>query len=86
VVLWLTRYAAVRFPPGRIQDAYARLHAAIFGALRRPTLALGSVLVGVLAVDPVVAGSIVLLDRVVSYWALLAVPWSRFRPWLEHSR
>jgi uncharacterized membrane protein YbhN (UPF0104 family) len=31
------------------------------------------VLVGVLGVDPVVAGSIILLDRVVAYWSLLAV-------------
>jgi uncharacterized membrane protein YbhN (UPF0104 family) len=36
-------------------------------------LGVGSVLVGVLGVDPVVAGSIILLDRVVAYWSLLAV-------------
>jgi uncharacterized protein (TIRG00374 family) len=36
-------------------------------------LGVGSVLVGVLGVDPVVAGSIILLDRVVAYWTLLAV-------------
>ena len=129
-VLWLTRNSVVRFLPGRIQDAYARLHGAIFGALRRPALVLGigvllwlndgmrvwfvarsldaglspavailvavmgalltiipftpavlgvvelgvgSVLVGVLGVDPVVAGSIILLDRVVAYWSLLVV-------------
>lgn len=36
-------------------------------------LGVGSVLVGVLGVDPVVAGSILLLDRVVAYWSLLAV-------------
>jgi glycosyltransferase 2 family protein len=36
-------------------------------------LGVGSVLVGVLGVDPVVAGSIVLLDRVVAYWSLLVV-------------
>ena len=129
-VLWLTRNSVVRFLPGRIQEAYAKLQGAIFGALRRPGLVLGigvllwlndgmrvwfvarsfdagispavailvavmgalltiipftpaglgvvelgvgSVLVGVLGVDPVVAGSIILLDRVVAYWSLLAV-------------
>jgi uncharacterized protein (TIRG00374 family) len=129
-VLWLTRNSVVRFLPGRIQEAYARLQGAIFGALRRPGLVLGigvllwlndgmrvwfvarsldagispavailvavmgalltiipftpaglgvvelgvgSVLVGVLGVDPVVAGSIILLDRVVAYWSLLAI-------------
>jgi uncharacterized protein (TIRG00374 family) len=129
-VLWLTRDAVVRFLPGRIQEAYARLQGAIFGALRRPALVfgvglllwlndglrvwfvarsldagispavailvavmgalltvipftpaglgvvelgVGSVLVGVLGVDPVVAGSIILLDRVVAYWSLLVV-------------
>lgn len=36
-------------------------------------LGVGSVLVGVLGVDPVVAGSIILLDRVVAYWSLLLV-------------
>jgi glycosyltransferase 2 family protein len=129
-VLWLTRNSVVRFLPERIQEAYARLQGAIFGALRRPGLVLGigvllwlndgmrvwfvarsldagispavailvavmgalltvipftpaglgvvelgvgSVLVGVLGVDPVVAGSIILLDRVVAYWSLLAV-------------
>ena len=36
-------------------------------------LGVGSVLVGVLGVDPVVAGSIIVLDRVVGYWSLLAV-------------
>lgn len=36
-------------------------------------LGVGSVLVGVLGVDPVVAGSIILLDRVVAYWSLLGV-------------
>jgi glycosyltransferase 2 family protein len=36
-------------------------------------LGVGSVLVGVLGVDPVVAGSIILLDRVVVYWSLLVV-------------
>ena len=36
-------------------------------------LGVGSVLVGVLRVDPVVAGSVILLDRVVAYWSLLAV-------------
>jgi glycosyltransferase 2 family protein len=36
-------------------------------------LGVGSVLVGVLGVDPVMAGSIILLDRVVAYWSLLAV-------------
>jgi glycosyltransferase 2 family protein len=129
-VLWLTRDAVVRFLPGRIREAYARLQGAIFGALRRPALVfgvglllwlndglrvwfvarsldagippavailvavmgalltvipftpaglgvvelgVGSVLVGVLGVDPVVAGSIILLDRVVAYWSLLVV-------------
>ncbi|MDQ3226301.1 MAG: flippase-like domain-containing protein [Chloroflexota bacterium] len=36
-------------------------------------LGVGSVLVGVLGVDPVVAGSIIVLDRVVAYWSLLVV-------------
>ncbi len=36
-------------------------------------LGVGSVLVGVLGVDPVVAGSIIVLDRVVAYWSLLLV-------------
>jgi glycosyltransferase 2 family protein len=129
-VLWLTRDSVVRFLPGRLQEAYSRLQAAIFGALRRPALVLGigvllwlndglrvwfvarsldasipptvailiavmgalltvipftpaglgvvelgvgSVLVGVLGVDPVVAGSVILLDRVVAYWSLLVV-------------
>ncbi|MGH2615627.1 MAG: lysylphosphatidylglycerol synthase transmembrane domain-containing protein [Thermomicrobiales bacterium] len=36
-------------------------------------LGIGSVLVAVLGVDPVVAGSIILLDRVVAYWSLLVV-------------
>ena len=36
-------------------------------------IGVGSVLVGVLGVDPVVAGSIILLDRVVAYWSLLLV-------------
>ena len=36
-------------------------------------LGVGSVLVGVLGVDPVMAGSIILLDRVVAYWSLLVV-------------
>jgi uncharacterized protein (TIRG00374 family) len=36
-------------------------------------LGVGSVLVGVLGVDPVMAGSIIVLDRVVAYWSLLAV-------------
>jgi glycosyltransferase 2 family protein len=129
-VLWLTRNSLVRFLPGRLREAYSRLHGAIFGALRRPALVLGigillwlndgmrvwfvarsldagispsvailvavmgalltvipftpaglgvvelgvgSVLVGVLGIDPVVAGSIILLDRVVAYWSLLAV-------------
>jgi uncharacterized membrane protein YbhN (UPF0104 family) len=36
-------------------------------------LGVGSVLVGVLGVDPVVAGSVILLDRVVAYWSLLLV-------------
>ena len=36
-------------------------------------LGIGSVLVGVLGVDPVVAGSVILLDRVVAYWSLLVV-------------
>ncbi|HEX5992500.1 MAG TPA: lysylphosphatidylglycerol synthase transmembrane domain-containing protein [Thermomicrobiales bacterium] len=129
-VLWLTRNSVIRFLPGRIQEAFARLQGAIFGALRRPglvfgigvllwlndgmrvwfvarsleagispavailvavmgalltvipftpaglgvvELGVGSVLVGVLGIDPVVAGSIILLDRVVAYWSLLAV-------------
>jgi glycosyltransferase 2 family protein len=129
-VLWFTRNSIIRFLPGRIQEAYARLQGAIFGSLRRPALVLGiggllwlndgmrvwfvarsldagispsvailvavmgalltvipftpaglgvvelgvgSVLVGVLGVDPVIAGSIILLDRVVAYWSLLVV-------------
>lgn len=36
-------------------------------------LGVGSVLVGVLGLEPVVAGSIILLDRVVAYWSLLLV-------------
>lgn len=36
-------------------------------------IGVGSVLVGVLGIDPVVAGSIILLDRVVAYWSLLVV-------------
>jgi glycosyltransferase 2 family protein len=129
-LLWLTCNRLVRILPGRVQEAYVRLHGAIFGALRRPALVLsigmllwlndgmrvwfvarsldasispsvailvavmgalltvipftpaglgvvelgvGSVLVGVLGVDPVVAGSIILLDRVVAYWSLLIV-------------
>jgi uncharacterized protein (TIRG00374 family) len=36
-------------------------------------LGIGSVLVGVLGVDPVMAGSIIVLDRVVGYWSLLLV-------------
>ena len=36
-------------------------------------LGVGSVLVGVLGLDPVLAGSIILLDRVVAYWSLLLV-------------
>src|SRR5215211_6690647 len=129
-LLWLTRNSVVRLLPGRLQEAYARLNEAIFGALRRPALVLGigvllwlndgmrvwfvarsldagispvvailvatmsalltvipftpsglgvgelgvgSVLVGVLGVYPVMAGSIILLDRVVAYWSLLAV-------------
>ena len=129
-LLWLTRNAVVRLLPGRMQEAYARLNGAIFGALRRPALVfgigvllwlndgmrvwfvarsldagispavailvavmgalltvipftpaglgvvelgVGSVLIGVLGVDPVVAGSIIVLDRVVAYWSLLVV-------------
>src|SRR5215213_8822808 len=129
-LLWLTRDAVVRLLPGRLQDAYARLNEAIFGALQRPALVfgigmllwlndgmrvwfvarsldagippsvailvavmgalltvipftpaglgvvelgVGSVLIGVLGVDPVVAGSIIVLDRVVAYWSLLVV-------------
>jgi uncharacterized membrane protein YbhN (UPF0104 family) len=36
-------------------------------------LGVGSVLVGVIGLDPVLAGSIILLDRVVAYWSLLLV-------------
>ena len=36
-------------------------------------LGVGSVLVGVLGVDPVIAGSIIVLDRVVTYWSLLLI-------------
>jgi uncharacterized membrane protein YbhN (UPF0104 family) len=128
--MWLTRDTIGRFLPDRIRDIYTRLHGAVFGSLRRPSLVLGislllwfgdgmrvwfvarsldagisptvailvavmgalltiipftpaglgvvelgvgSVLVGVLGVDPVMAGSIILLDRVVAYWSLLLV-------------
>jgi uncharacterized membrane protein YbhN (UPF0104 family) len=128
--MWLTRDTIGRFLPERVRDIHTRLHGAIFGSLRRPSLVLGislllwfgdgmrvwfvarsidagispvvailvavmgalltivpftpaglgvvelgvgSVLVGVLGVDPVVAGSIILLDRVVAYWSLLLV-------------
>ena len=36
-------------------------------------LGVGSVLVGIVGLDPVMAGSIILLDRVVVYWSLLVV-------------
>jgi uncharacterized protein (TIRG00374 family) len=36
-------------------------------------LGVGSVLVGVLGLDPLLAGSIILLDRIVAYWSLLVV-------------
>jgi uncharacterized protein (TIRG00374 family) len=36
-------------------------------------IGVGSVLIGVLGLDPVMAGSIILLDRVVAYWSLLVV-------------
>ena len=36
-------------------------------------IGVGSVLVAVLGVDPVVAGSILVLDRVVAFWSLLLV-------------
>jgi uncharacterized membrane protein YbhN (UPF0104 family) len=36
-------------------------------------IGVGSVLIGVLGLDPVLAGSIILLDRVVAYWSLLVV-------------
>lgn len=36
-------------------------------------LGVGSVLVGVIGLDPVLAGSIILLDRVVAYWSLLLI-------------
>jgi uncharacterized protein (TIRG00374 family) len=36
-------------------------------------LGVGSVLVGVFGLDPILAGSIILLDRVVAYWSLLLV-------------
>jgi uncharacterized membrane protein YbhN (UPF0104 family) len=36
-------------------------------------LGVGSVLVGVIGLDPVMAGSIILLDRVVAYWSLLLI-------------
>lgn len=36
-------------------------------------LGVGSVLIGVLGLDPVLAGSIIVLDRVVAYWSLLLV-------------
>lgn len=36
-------------------------------------LGVGSVLIGVLGIDPVVAGSIIVLDRLITYWSLLLV-------------
>jgi uncharacterized membrane protein YbhN (UPF0104 family) len=36
-------------------------------------LGVGSILIGVLGLDPALAGSIILLDRVVAYWSLLLV-------------
>ncbi|MFN8593092.1 MAG: lysylphosphatidylglycerol synthase transmembrane domain-containing protein [Thermomicrobiales bacterium] len=36
-------------------------------------LGIGSMLVGVFGIEPAVAGSIILLDRVVAYWSLLVV-------------
>jgi uncharacterized membrane protein YbhN (UPF0104 family) len=36
-------------------------------------IGIGSVLIGVLGVDPVLAGSIIVLDRVVAYWSLLVI-------------
>lgn len=36
-------------------------------------LGVGSILIGVLGLDPALAGSIILLDRVVTYWSLLLV-------------
>ncbi len=36
-------------------------------------LGVGSVLIGVLGIDPVTAGSIIVLDRIVTYWSLLLV-------------
>jgi uncharacterized protein (TIRG00374 family) len=36
-------------------------------------LGVGSVLVGVLGLDPLLAGAIILLDRIVAYWSLLVV-------------
>jgi len=36
-------------------------------------LGVGSLLVGVVGLDPVMAGSIILLDRVVVFWSLLVV-------------
>jgi len=36
-------------------------------------LGVGSVLIGVLGMDPVMAGSIIVLDRVVTFWSLLLV-------------
>lgn len=129
-VMWLTRDTLVRYLPYRVQGAYARLHGAVFGSLRRPALLLGvglllwfgdgmrvwlvarsldagipptvailiavmgalltivpftpaglgvvelgvgSMLIGVFGLDPVLAGSIIVLDRVVAYWSLLAV-------------
>jgi uncharacterized protein (TIRG00374 family) len=36
-------------------------------------IGVGSVLIGVLGVDPIIAGSIIVLDRVVAYWSILVV-------------
>jgi uncharacterized membrane protein YbhN (UPF0104 family) len=129
-LMWLTRDSLLRVLPGRVQGAYARMHGAVFGALRRPALPLavglllwfgdgmrvwlvarslgagippavavlvavtgalltvvpftpaglgvvelgvGSLLIGVFGLDPVLAGSIIVLDRVITYWSLLVV-------------
>jgi glycosyltransferase 2 family protein len=70
-------------PASRISPAVAIL-VAVMGALLTiipftpaglgvVEIGIGSVLIGVLGVDPVVAGSIIVLDRVVAYWSILVV-------------
>ena len=67
------RHPADRRHPGRGHGRVADRHSLYPAGLGVVELGVGSVLVGVLGIDPVVAGSIILLDRVVAYWSLLVV-------------